>query len=398
MLRFFLIVSLILLIDNIPVKDGIAMNEKRYSPNTVNLFLAGDVMTGRGVDQILPSSVDPELHEPFIQNARRYVTIAEKKHGPINAPVQYEYMWKGPSKVLNRMNPEFTMVNLETAITKNDDHLPNKRVHYRMHPDNVKTLSKLNIDICSLANNHTMDWKEEGLVETLETLREANIAYTGAGESLAEAKNPAIHNTLAGSILVFGYGTQSSGIKRSWKATKDKPGLNTIDRLDDVAVERIKKQVDSFKQRGDLVILSIHWGENWGYEVPHKQRQFAHDIIDKTGVDMIHGHSTNHPKGLEVYKKKLILYSAGDFINDFEGIEGYDKYPTDISLMYFPEIDLMTGELISLNIYPMELKRFQLRRARKEDVQRIYGILAQESAKFQTKIELNGDVIEVPIQ
>ncbi len=396
MQRFIVIIILILLIDSVPVKDSIALNEKGYSPTTVNMFLAGDVMTGRGIDQILPSSVDPELHEPFIQDARRYVSIAEQKSGEINTPASYRYIWNGPFEVLNRMNPEFTLANLETAITTNDDPLKRKSVHYRMHPDNVKVLEKLNIDICSLANNHVMDWQKEGLLETMQVLRETNIAYTGAGETENEAKDPAIHNTLAGSIFVFGYATKSSGIKRAWRATKDKPGLNVITRLDDVAVERIQKRVDSFKQTGDFVILSIHWGENWGYEVSDKQRQFAHDLIDKTGVDLIHGHSSNHPKGLEVYKGKLILYSAGDFINDFEGIEGYEKYPTDISLMYFPEVDLKTGELISLNIYPMVLNRFQLQRARKEDVQRIYGILAQESAKFQTKIELNGNVIQVP--
>jgi len=76
------------------------------------------------------------------------------------------------------------------------------------------------------------------------------------------------------------------------------------------------------------VVASIHWGDNWGYEI-------AHNLIDHAGVDIIHGHSSHHAKGIEVWHGKPVIYGCGDFINDYEGIGGNEKYRSDLSLMYF---------------------------------------------------------------
>ena len=75
----------------------------------------------------------------------------------------------------------------------------------------------------------------------------------------------------------------------------------------------------------DLIIVSVHWGSNWGYDVPEEQRRFAHALIDKAGVSVVHGHSSHHPKAIEVYRDRLILYGCGDFLNDYEGIKGYEE-------------------------------------------------------------------------
>jgi Putative enzyme of poly-gamma-glutamate biosynthesis (capsule formation) len=76
------------------------------------------------------------------------------------------------------------------------------------------------------------------------------------------------------------------------------------------------------KQQGDIVVASIHWGGNWDYKVPREQREFAHKLIDEAGVDVIHGHSSHHIKGIEVYRGKLIMYGCSDLLNDYEGISG----------------------------------------------------------------------------
>ncbi len=74
------------------------------------------------------------------------------------------------------------------------------------------------------------------------------------------------------------------------------------------------------------MVVSIHWGGNWGYGIPGEQRQFAHRLIDQAGVDVVHGHYSHHAKGIEVYHDKLILYGCGDFLNDYEGISGQERF------------------------------------------------------------------------
>jgi poly-gamma-glutamate capsule biosynthesis protein CapA/YwtB (metallophosphatase superfamily) len=69
-------------------------------------------------------------------------------------------------------------------------------------------------------------------------------------------------------------------------------------------------------------------------------------LINEAGVDIVHGHSSHHPKGIEVYKNRPILYGCGDFLNDYEGISGYQEYRDDLTLMYFPRMDAASGKLV----------------------------------------------------
>jgi poly-gamma-glutamate capsule biosynthesis protein CapA/YwtB (metallophosphatase superfamily) len=109
-----------------------------------------------------------------------------------------------------------------------------------------------------------------------------------------------------------------------------------------------------------LVIASIHWGPNWGYEIPQEQRSFAHSLIDTANVSVVHGHSSHHAKAVEIYKNRLILYGCGDFLNDYEGIRGYEEFRGDLTLMYFADFDCLTGQLTDLELVPLQILRFQL--------------------------------------
>ena len=98
------------------------------------------------------------------------------------------------------------------------------------------------------------------------------------------------------------------------------------------------------KGPGDVVVVSIHWGSNWGYAVGPDQVRFAHRLIDG-GVDLIHGHSSHHPGPVEVFGGKLVLYGCGDCINDYEGITGHERYRGDLRLLYFASLHPGTGTL-----------------------------------------------------
>ncbi|MBU1394726.1 MAG: CapA family protein, partial [Gammaproteobacteria bacterium] len=141
----------------------------------MTLFLCGDVMTGRGIDQVLPHPGDPVLHEGYVTSAPDYVALAERVNGPIPRPAEFAYVWGDALAEWARIAPDLRIVNLETAVTTRDDWQRGKGIHYRMHPANVPCLTAAGIDCCVLANNHVLDWGYAGLAETLETLRRAGL-------------------------------------------------------------------------------------------------------------------------------------------------------------------------------------------------------------------------------
>jgi len=361
--------------------------------NLITMFLAGDVMTGRGIDQVLPNPSDPLIHEPYVRSAIEYVELAERVNGPIRKPVSFSYIWGDALEELERVQPDLRIINLETSVTTSNDYWKGKGINYRMHPENIPSLTAAKIDYCSLANNHVLDWGYSGLTETLETLKKANINSAGAGQNLQEAESPAVMEVEGkkGRVIVFSYGLTSSGIPSSWTASEDKPGVNLLTDLSDQTILDIRANVEAVKQPGDIVVFSIHWGDNWGYAIPPEHTEFAHKLIDETGVDVIHGHSSHHVKGIEVYKAKPIIYGSGDFLNDYEGIGGYESFRSDLALMYFVGVDPSTGKLAQLQMTPIQIKHFKANRASRADALWLRDTLDREGKKFGTRVDMNQD-------
>ena len=105
---------------------------------------------------------------------------------------------------------------------------------------------------------------------------------------------------------------------------------------------RSRDESRAVKRAGDVIVASIHWGSNWGYGFRERSALRAR-LIDAAAVDVVHGHSSHHPKAIEVYRDRLILYGCGDFLNDYEGIRGYEAFRADLALMYFPTFDPRPG-------------------------------------------------------
>jgi len=358
----------------------------------ITLFMCGDVMLGRGIDQVLPHPNNPVLYEQYMKSAIGYVKIAEQQNGPIPYPVSYSYIWGDALEELERMAPDLRIINLETSITKSNDFWKSKGIHYRMHPENIECLTAAKIDFCALANNHVLDWGVAGLQETLETLKKATIKIAGAGNTLQEAALPAIMEVKGkGRVLIFSYGLPTSGIPIGWAASKMKPGVNLILDLSSKTVNTIKEKIKKVKQPGDIVVISIHWGGNWGYEIPGEQSKFAHELIDSAGVDVIHGHSSHHVKGIEIYQDKLIVYGCGDFLNDYEGIGGNENFRDDLALMYFASIDPSSGKLVQLQMTPTQTKHFKVNKASKVDINWLVALLNKEGKNLGTQVKLNND-------
>jgi poly-gamma-glutamate synthesis protein (capsule biosynthesis protein) len=145
------------------------------------------------------------------------------------------------------------------------------------------------------------------------------------------------------------------------------------------------------KRRGDIAVASLHWGANWGYDIPREQVLFAHMLIDEAGVDVVHGHSSHHAKGIEVYKGKPIIYGCGDFLNDYEGIGGYNEFRDDLAVMYFVCMEAASGTLVALHMVPMQIKNFRLNRASKPDARWLGDMLSTQGSRFGTRVEMDED-------
>ncbi len=357
----------------------------------VRLFLCGDVMLGRGIDQILPHPSVPVLHEAFVRDARDYLELAERRGADIPWPVAFDYVWGDALGELATHRPQLRIVNLETSVTRSDRPWP-KGIHYRLHPQNAPCLAAAGIDCCVLANNHVLDWGREGLVDTLQTLRRLSIATAGAGVDQAAARAPAILPLGDGArVLVFAAATDDAGVPAAWSAEADRPGVWRLPDLSARTVSLIAAEVKHHRRAGDRVVFSLHWGDNWGYAIARGHRAFAHALVDEAGVDLVHGHSSHHPRTIEVHHGRLILYGCGDFINDYEGIEGYEGFHAELGLMYFPTLNAATGVLRRLDLVPTRIHRFRVNRASGEDRRWLLAMLEREYRRFGCRVALDGD-------
>jgi poly-gamma-glutamate capsule biosynthesis protein CapA/YwtB (metallophosphatase superfamily) len=286
----------------------------------ITLALMGDVMLGRGVSEALNHHMRPE--EP----------------------------WGDVMPLLN--DADLRIVNLECAIT--DKVRPWSRTakvfHFRTPPSAIETLRTARIDACSLANNHTLDFEEQGLLDTLEHLDAAGIRHAGAGPNREEAAEPAIltvptDHTHRVALLAF------TDNEPSFAAGTDRPGTNYLSvSVRPAVLRRLERAVVAVRGMGaDTVIFSNHWGPNMVQRPKGVFRRFARAVID-LGVDIYYGHSAHVFQGVEVYRGKPILYDTGDFIDDYAV---NPELRNDWSFLF--QISVAEGEFERLDLIPVKL-------------------------------------------
>lgn len=194
----------------------------------------------------------------------------------------------------------------EFPYTTRGSATPGKDYTYRADPANVQLMLDLGVDIVSIANNHTYDYGPDGVLDTLETLRNAGIEYVGAGKDLAEASETKFIE-LDGLRVAFLSGTRVEWAELTKGATEDSPGVfRTVD------PELLYQRVREARQEADLVIVYIHWGIESVEYLEDYQKTVGKALVD-AGADAVIGDHTHCLQGVELYRDKPIIYSVGNF-------------------------------------------------------------------------------------
>lgn len=346
------------------------------SEDAIRLVLTGDVMLARGIDQIRPRHVDPELREPVVDDARSYVALAERTCGPVPRDVPPEYPWGVLAHAIREFTPHAVVINLENALTTSNRFDPTKGIHYRSHPANVAVLKAIGRPVTVLANNHVLDLEEAGLRETLRTLETAGLPYAGAGRTADAAWSAVVPPAELGAahaappaewdarlpVAVIACCTADAGVPPTWAAGEE-GGVALLPDLGERGISRVREVARPHHEAGRLVVLSLHWGGNWGFEPGADRKRFARELIDQDVVQLVHGHSSHHPGPLEVRADHLVLYGCGDLINDYEGIGGHEGYRPDLALVYLVTLDARSGTVREARFLPLRRRRFTLEHA-----------------------------------
>jgi poly-gamma-glutamate synthesis protein (capsule biosynthesis protein) len=369
----------------------------------IRLALCGDVMLGRGVDQILPHPGVPAIYvsQSGITDANVYVRLAERKHGTVPAVRGFDYVWGDALSEFETFAPDLRLINLETAITTQGKPWPNKWIHYRMNPQNVAALVRAKIDFCSLANNHVMDWGYVSLAETTNTLAMAGIVRAGVGRDRTSAAAPAVLTVPGkGRTIVISLAMPSGHMPPQWAADVEKPGVNLI-QATDRGLDEVRQSVAGIKQPGDVLVASIHAGNNFGHGIEPAERDLFLRLIDEAGFDLIHCHSSHHVKAIEVHNGRAILYGTGDLINDYEGLPvppEREALCRDLGTIVFANFSADTGACTALSLRPTRVRQLRVQRADRDEAAKLCAILNRESAQFGTRVENQDGLLAVDVR
>jgi poly-gamma-glutamate capsule biosynthesis protein CapA/YwtB (metallophosphatase superfamily) len=316
----------------------------------ITLALCGDVMLGRGVNETL------DLAHP-------------------------EAPWGDVLPLLS--SADLRIVNLECALTarKQPWSRTPKVFHFRADPQAVEVLKAARIDACSLANNHTLDFEEQGLLDTLACLEAAGIQYAGAGRDRKEAARPAL---LAGGQVALVAFTDN---EPAFSARPDRPGTNYLPVSRELEVlRRVEEVLQSAREAGaQTVVFSNHWGPNMVERPSESFRRFARAVIDR-GAHLYYGHSAHVCQGVEIYRGRPILYDTGDFIDDY-AVDPYLR--NDRSFLVF--VSLEGGAPVRLELLPVSLPYARVQLARGEERTAILDRMVSLSAEMGTSLERRED-------
>ncbi len=249
---------------------------------------------------------------------------------------------------------DYAVLNLETAVTTRTDKFK-KDYNFKADPTSLKGITNAGFDMVSLGNNHAMDYKEEGLEDTIKHLKEYELEYIGAGLNEKEAYSSKTIEIKNKKIKFLGFSRVLPDI--SWYAGKNKPGIASGYQED-----RVIRIIKEERKDCDYLFVYIHWGKESKEKPEDYQIKYAKKMID-AGADGIIGSHPHVLQGFEYYKDKPIAYSLGNFL--FPSYVSGKKAETGILKLKIDE----TG--IGMSFKPYLIKNNQITTLSKKEEDRI---------------------------
>jgi|UniRef100_UPI00378360F8 poly-gamma-glutamate capsule biosynthesis protein CapA/YwtB (metallophosphatase superfamily) len=310
----------------------------------LKLLLVGDVMLGRLVNERL------------------------RKEPP-------EYPWGDTLPLFH--GADWRACNLECVITDHGSPWARspKIFHFQSDAKNLAVLKAARINAVSLANNHTLDFNHRGMVEMLKLLDGAHIGHSGAGLNREEAMQLAVSEVRGVRIGFLSF----TDNEPAWDAGEDHPGIfyAPVETHDERTAELLNK-VHRARSQVDVLIVAAHWGGNWGAHPPAQHTTLAHGLI-RAGADVIFGHSAHVCRGIEVFEGGLILYSTGDFVDDYavDPIERNDR-------SWAFEIHVEGRQVTHLHLHPTVIRDCQASLAGADEAGAMIAAMQELCASFGT--------------
>lgn len=319
-------------------------------PPVTRLGLTGDVMLGRFVD------------------AR---VLGDLERDPA-------YLWGDLPALLETVDAR--LINLECVIASSGAPDPGKIFTFRARPRALDALAAAGVTFAGLANNHVLDYGPDALLECLGLLRAAGIATAGAGRDVAEASSPAVIRTRS---LRFGVVAMTDN-QPGWEAGDGRPGVNFV-RYDAHGLvsgyrKRIRTAVDAARDVSEFVIVCAHLGPNWG--TPSRELQaVAHQVLE-FGASVYWGHSNHSVQAVEFRDGRVILYSTGDFVDDY-AVDPEER--NDLS--FFFEVVARGGAVGALRLHPVRIAGLRVGRASAGDAGWLRRRVEHLSAPYGTRVD-----------
>jgi len=286
--KFFLIfliivIGIILFISSFLIEPKVIeivpkIDEEKANKEEITLMLVGDIMLDRGVEYMIEKYDDGDFKFPFLK-------IADELK-----------------------NADILFGNLEGPISDKGTKV-GSIYSFRAEPEAIEGLNFAGFDVISLANNHAFDYGRLALEDTFSRLKTAGIDYVGAGLNESGAYSPIvkeINGTKIGFLAYTNLGPET------WKATERNSGIAWVSEED---MEKIKENIKSAKERADILIVSLHSGEEYLSEPTQFQIEFSKAAID-AGADIVIGHHPHVIQKSEQYQSGYIFYSLGNFVFD----------------------------------------------------------------------------------
>jgi len=287
------------------------------------------------------------------------------------------YPFENVSEMLS--SADITFGNLECPLSDRGTPLPGKQIWFRARPSTAALLKKAGFDVLSLANNHTLDFATEALLDTKRYLEAESICPVGAGRDIQEAREPKIININGLRVGFLAYTDMAEVIwsyqyPRMLRATESEAGAAPLDE------EAMVEDISRLSSKTDIIAVSLHWGVEYSHIPFAEQRRLAHRLVD-SGADLIVGHHPHVVQGAEHYKHGFIAYSLGNFVFD-------QNWSTDTREGLILEADLGRLGVMDARLYPVIIRESQPSMEETSWAQKLARDVVEYSRPLETDLEI----------